>query len=75
MQEGPHTYWEKIVFLLQNYWPSFLSGAGNTLLIAVIATAAGVLIGLLVGVIMTVPDGRNKIANVFVHIIKKLLFI
>ena len=71
MQEMPHTYWEKIVFLLQNYWPSFLSGAGNTLLIAVVATAAGVIIGLLVGVIMTVPDGRNKIANFFIWINSK----
>lgn len=75
MQEIPHTYWERIVFLLQNYWLSFLGGAGNTLLIAVIATAAGVLIGLLVGVIMTVPEGRNKVGNFFIWLVKKVLFI
>ena len=39
---------------------SMLNGAGNTILIAFIATAAGCLIGLIIGIINTIPIERNS---------------
>ncbi len=41
--------------IISTYWPMFLRGAGTTLLIAIISTLVGSGIGLLVGVIRTVP--------------------
>lgn len=44
-----------VVFILQEYWPLFLRGAGNTLLIALSGTIIGFLIGVIIGVIRTIP--------------------
>lgn len=49
------TPWEWIVIIVQRYWSQFLAGAGITLLIALTGTIAGFLIGLIIGVIRTVP--------------------
>lgn len=48
-----------IVYLTQEYWPLFLSGAGITLLIALSGTIIGFLIGLIIGVIRTIPVDQN----------------
>ena len=49
----PTTFFAWVAFLLEKYWPLFLSGAGNTLLIAVVGTFFGFLIGLLVAIVRT----------------------
>jgi len=51
----PTTFWGRVLFLLSRYSDSFLRGAGTTLLIAVVGTAAGCLIGFLVGILQTIP--------------------
>ena len=38
---GSMSFWERILYLIGKYGPSYLEGAGNTLLIAIIATAIG----------------------------------
>ncbi|MBQ4347247.1 MAG: amino acid ABC transporter permease [Firmicutes bacterium] len=41
--------------LLNLYWPMFLSGAGTTMLLAISGTCIGFVLGLLVGVVRTIP--------------------
>ena len=45
--------------LLTKYWPLYLSGVRNTLVLALIATAIGCLIGLVCGVLNTIPYTKN----------------
>ncbi|MCI8284251.1 MAG: amino acid ABC transporter permease [Firmicutes bacterium] len=72
----PDSFFGRVFFLLQNYWESYLRGAGNTLLIAIVATFIGVIIGLIVGIIMTIPKelNENPIKTGFLWIVKKILF-
>ena len=42
-------FFERIVYILQNYGISYLKGAGTTLLIALVSTAIGCVIGFAVG--------------------------
>lgn len=45
--------------LLSEYWLSFLRGTGNTLLMALIGTVAGFIIGLLIAMVRTIPLPEN----------------
>jgi putative lysine transport system permease protein len=51
----PETFWAWVLFIIRQYGALFLTGAGNTLLIAITGTAAGFLIGLLVAIVRTIP--------------------
>lgn len=51
----PETFWTWVLFVIRQYGTLFLTGAGNTLLIAITGTAAGFLIGLLVAIVRTIP--------------------
>jgi putative lysine transport system permease protein len=50
-----------IAKLWQEAAPQYLKGAGNTLLLAVVATAAGCLIGLFCGILQTLSYKKNDI--------------
>lgn len=57
----PETFLGRIQYLLQQYGASFLSGAGNTMIIAIVGTFLGCLIGFIVGIIQTIPvDKRDS---------------
>ena len=58
MNSLPDNFWGWVVYLLQQYGPSFLRGAGTTMLIAVISTAVGCLIGFGVGIVQTTPADK-----------------
>jgi putative lysine transport system permease protein len=61
-----------IVKIVSANWPMFLRGAGTTLFIALIGTILGAIIGLLAGVIRTIPvpaRGPRKIILKVVNII------
>jgi len=51
----PQSFFGWIEFLLRQYGGLFLTGAATTLLIALVGTAAGFAIGLLVAVVRTIP--------------------
>ncbi|MGN8632685.1 amino acid ABC transporter permease [Blautia sp. HCP3S3_G3] len=51
---------ERIIYLLQQYGMSYLKGAGTTLLIAIVSTAIGCIIGFLVGIVQTIPVDKKK---------------
>ncbi len=48
-----------VSFIWQQNWPLFLRGAGNTLLIALTGTIIGFAIGVIIGVIRTIPIEHN----------------
>ena len=53
-------FWTIIANIWVEYGPSFLRGAGLTMLIAVISTAVGCLIGFGVGIVQTIPADRKE---------------
>ncbi|MEF9972128.1 MAG: amino acid ABC transporter permease [Oscillospiraceae bacterium] len=59
METLPVDFFGRIVFLLENYYSSFLRGAGTTLLIAVVSTIIGCIIGFVVGIIQTIPTAKS----------------
>lgn len=73
----PSGFFERILFILAQYGPSLLRGAGTTLVIAIIGTAIGCVIGFVCGMIKAIPLAKNdsilkkiglKIVNVFISI-------
>ncbi len=63
----PEDFLGRIGYLLSEYGPSFLTGAGKTMLIAIVGTLIGCLIGFAVGIIQTIPVGKED------HIGKRVL--
>ena len=55
----PSDFFGRIVFILQKYGPSFLSGAGKTMAIAIVGTFIGCVIGFAVGIVQTIPVSKN----------------
>ena len=53
-------FFERIVYILQNYGISYLKGAGTTLLIALVSTAIGCVIGFAVGIVQTIPVDKKR---------------
>ena len=51
---------EWVVKIISSDWPMFIRGAGVTLQISLIATVLGSIIGLLIGVIRTIPIPEQK---------------
>ncbi|MGM9588854.1 MAG: amino acid ABC transporter permease, partial [Faecousia sp.] len=45
--------------LWSNYWPAYLNGAKNTLILALVATVLGCLIGLICGILNTIPYSKH----------------
>lgn len=67
----PSGFFERIWFLLERYGESLLRGAGTTIVIAVVSTVIGCIIGFFVGVIQTIPVSKND--NLFKRIVLKLV--
>lgn len=59
-------FFERIVYILQNYGISYLKGAGTTLLIALVSTAIGCVIGFAVGIVQAVfiYFGLSQMCNI-----------
>lgn len=62
-----------IVDTFTKYWPMFLRGAGVTLLISVVGTVCGFVIGLLVGVIRTIPMPDRGVKRIVLKIVNFIL--
>ena len=63
--------WEDMGKLLEHYLPSYLTGLQNTLILAVAATLAGCIIGLVCGILNTIPYTKSD--NIFKRIVLKLV--
>lgn len=55
----PESFIGKVAFLAEHYGDAYLAGAKLTLLIALIGTAFGCLIGFLCGIIQTIPVSKS----------------
>ncbi|WP_066299382.1 amino acid ABC transporter permease [Bacillus sp. FJAT-29937] len=64
---------EWILTMIQNNWPMFLRGAGMTLFVSIIGTVIGGIIGLLAGVIRTIPVPEKKGKRIFLKVINAIL--
>ena len=74
MNSLPDDFWGRVVYLLQQYGLSFLRGAGTTMLIAVISTAVGCLIGFGVGIVQTTPaDKAHPVKYILMKLVRFLL--
>ncbi len=64
--------WSDIVKLLAKFGYSYLSGMGNTLLLALVATAIGCVIGFLCGVLNTIPcaPGDHPVKKFFLKLVR-----
>ena len=70
--------WDWIVKLLEQYWPQFLKGTAITIILAIVGTLAGFLIGLGVGIVRTVPyhpGGQGKLTprSALLHVANAVL--
>ena len=65
------TFFQWVVFIFQHYWPLFLRGAEVTLVISLTGTIIGFGIGILIGVIRTIPIDQNT--NIFKRILFKII--
>ncbi|MBD7939272.1 MULTISPECIES: amino acid ABC transporter permease [Cytobacillus] len=64
---------EWIIRIVVEYWPMFLRGAGVTLLIALIGTVFGALIGLLSGVLRTIPMPEKGSKRLLLKVVNLIL--
>jgi putative lysine transport system permease protein len=64
---------EQIIRITLKYWPMFLRGAGMTLLISITGTIIGFFIGLLVGVIRSVPIPESGVKKLILKCINAFL--
>ena len=55
----PETFFGKILMLLEEYGTSFVRGAGVTMLIALVGTFIGCIIGFAVGIVQTIPVSKK----------------
>lgn len=73
----PQDFLGRIIFTIQEYGPSLLQGAGRTLLIAIVSTIIGCFIGFIVGIIQTIPTGKQDllIKRILLRIVKIILLV
>ena len=61
--------------LLAVYWKTYLTGMGSTLLLAVVATAIGCVIGLICGILNTIPyaPGDTSAKKFFLRLVRAII--
>lgn len=63
----PQDFWGRVVYILQSNGMSYLNGAKNTMIIAVVSTLIGCIIGFAVGIVQTIPISKKD------HIVKQIV--
>ena len=67
------SFFEWISYILQYYGIWFLQGTANTLMIALLGTVVGFLIGLGLGAVKKIPPSRNKFNRGFMTVVNFLI--
>ena len=62
-----------VINIVAKYYPQLLSGVGNTMLIALTSTVAGLVIGLLTGIIRTAPYSPNVLLRTLHKILNAVI--
>lgn len=75
MSSMPSTFFGWVYFLLQEYGHVLIKGAGVTLLLALVGTFIGCVIGLFVGIVQTIPEDpkAGALKKAFVRVEKYVL--
>ena len=63
----------EVIGIVRDYWQYLLSGVGYTMLIALVGTVAGFLIGLLTGVIRTAPVSKNTAVRILQKVVSIII--
>ena len=63
MATMPDSFFSWVVFLLNEYGGVLIQGAGVTLLLALVGTFIGCVIGLAVGIVQTIPEDPNNFSR------------
>ena len=69
------SFFKDVIDIVVEYYPYLLKGIGTTMLIALVGTVAGLLIGLLTGVIRTAPYSKNVVLRVLHKIVNGIIAI
>ena len=67
------TFFNDVAVIVEKSYPQLLQGIGNTMLIALVGTVAGLLIGLLTGIVRTAPMSKNVVFRVLHKILNGLI--
>ena len=67
------SFFNDVINIVVRYYPQLLDGVGNTMLIALIGTVAGLVIGLLTGVVRTAPLSKNAVLRVLHKILNAII--
>lgn len=59
--------------IIVKYYPQLLQGIGNTMLIALTGTVAGLIVGLLTGIIRTAPVSKNSVIRALHKIVNAII--
>ena len=64
-----------VLYIFIKYYPQLLTGVGNTVLIALTSTVAGLALGLLTGVVRTAPMSKNPILRALHKLLNAIIAI
>ncbi len=67
------SFFKDVIDIIVKYYPMLLQGIGTTLLLALTGTVAGLLIGMLTGIIRTAPYSKHKILRCLHKIINGII--
>ena len=67
------SFFQDVIRIAAKYYPQLLSGVGNTMLIALTGTVAGLVIGLLTGIVRTAPFSRNGFVRALHRILNAVI--
>ena len=63
------SFFRDVLNIITKYYPQLLAGVGNTMLIALTGTVAGLAVGLLTGIVRTTAPSKNPV----LHVLQKIL--
>ncbi len=63
------SFFRDVLNIITKYYPQLLAGVGNTMLIALTGTVAGLAVGLLTGIARTTAPSKNPV----LHVLQKIL--
>ncbi len=69
------SFFTDVIDILVEYYPYLLRGVGYTMLIALVGTLAGLVIGLATGILRTCPASKNMAVRIFQRILNVLISI
>ena len=67
------SFFQDVINIVAKYYPQLRSGVGNTMLIALTGTVAGLVIGLLTGIVRTAPFSRNGFVRALHRILNAVI--